>query len=117
MKLLPAGTAARQYAEFSSTETTVAATPTSNPKKPLSQPEYPDASQRLRETGTVQLTVYVLEDGSVGDAKVLKSSGFPRLDDAAVKEAKRKWRLLPGTQDGKPVAMYGQFAVTFKFDK
>jgi len=26
----------------------------------------------------------VLEDGTYGDAEILKSSGFPRLDDAAI---------------------------------
>jgi protein TonB len=68
----------------------------------------------LGEAGTVLLNVYVLEDGRVGEATVQKSSGFPRLDEAAVREVKRSWRLTPGTKNGKPAAMYGQFAVTFK---
>ena len=37
-----------------------------------------------------------------------------RLDEAAVREVKRSWRLVPGTENGKPVPMWGQFAVTFK---
>jgi len=88
--------------------------PKSNPRRPLTQPDYPPASKRLGEAGTVLLNVYVLEDGKVGDATVQKSSGFPRLDEAAVREVKRSWRLVPGTKNGKPAAMYGQFAVTFK---
>ena len=88
--------------------------PRSDPKHPLTQPEFPPTSRRLGETGTVILQVYVLENGKVGDVKVQKSSGHDRLDDAAMREVRRAWRLLPGTEDGKPVAAWGTFAVTFK---
>jgi protein TonB len=88
--------------------------PKSDPRRPLTQPEYPPSSRRAGEAGSVILEVYVLENGRVGDARVKQSSGFPRLDEAAVREVKRSWRLIPGTEDGKPVAMWGQFAVTFK---
>jgi protein TonB len=88
--------------------------PRSDPRRPLSQPEYPPMSRRAGEAGTVVLEVYVLENGRVGDARVKTSSGYPRLDEAALREVKRSWRLVPGTENGKPVAMWGQFAVTFK---
>ena len=88
--------------------------PRSDPRRPLSQPEYPPSSRRAGEAGTVILEVYVLENGRVGEARVKQSSGFPRLDEAAVREVKRSWRLQPGTQNGKPAPMWGQFAVTFK---
>ena len=88
--------------------------PRSDTRRPLTQPEYPPSSRRAGEAGTVILEVYVLENGRVGEAKVKQSSGFPRLDEAAVREVKRSWRLVPGTENGKPVPMWGQFAVTFK---
>jgi periplasmic protein TonB len=88
--------------------------PKSDARRPLSQPEYPPSSRRAGEAGTVILEVYVLENGRVGEARVKQSSGFPRLDEAAVREVKRSWRLVPGTENGKPVPMWGQFAVTFK---
>lgn len=88
--------------------------PRSDSRRPLSQPEYPPSSRRAGEAGTVILEVLVLENGRVGDARVKQSSGFPRLDEAAVREVKRSWRLVPGTENGKPVQMWGQFAVTFK---
>jgi periplasmic protein TonB len=88
--------------------------PKSDTRRPLSQPEYPPSSRRAGEHGTVILEVYVLETGRVGEARVKQSSGFPRLDEAAVREVKRAWRLVPGTENGKPVPMWGQFAVTFK---
>ena len=88
--------------------------PKSDPRRPLTQPEYPPSSRRAGETGTVILEVYVLENGRAGDVRVKQSSGFPKLDEAAVREVKRSWRLVPGTENGKPVPMWGQFAVTFK---
>ena len=87
--------------------------PKSNRAQPLSQPVYPPVSRRLRETGTVVLKLHVLEDGSVGDARVEKSSGYPDLDYSAMYESFR-WKLDPGTVDGQPQRMWGQFAVTFK---
>src|ERR1044072_535310 len=88
--------------------------PKSDSRRPLSQPEYPPSSRRAGEAGTVILEVYVLENGRVGEGRVKQSSGVPRLDEAAVREVKRSWRLVPGTENGKPVPMWGQFAVTFK---
>lgn len=59
------------------------------------------------------LELYILPNGRVGEARVQKSSGFPRLDEAAVKEAKRSWRFIPGTENGQPVAMWHATKVTF----
>ena len=80
----------------------------------ISQPEYPPASPRAGEAGTVTLLVFVLDTGRVGEVQVAKSSGFPKLDEAAVKEVQRNWRLVPGKEDGKPVSMWHTFQVTFK---
>lgn len=80
----------------------------------VTQPEYPPASRRAGEAGTVTLQCYVKEDGRPGDVKVVKSSGFDRLDEAAVKEVQRNWRFVPGKEDGKPVGMWHTFQVTFK---
>lgn len=88
--------------------------PRSDPRRPLSQPEYPPSSRRAGEAGTVILEVYVNTNGRAEEVRVKKSSGFPKLDDAAVREVKRSWRLVPGTENGKPAPMWGQFAVTFK---
>jgi bla regulator protein blaR1 len=89
------------------------ALPKSNPQRPLSQPMYPSASRRLGEHGTVVLSLHVLEDGSVADARIDKSSGYPDLDYAAYYESFR-WQMDPGTVNGAPSRMWGQFAVTFK---
>lgn len=89
--------------------------PRVNPRNPLTQPEYPLSEKRAEHTGTVMLSVYVLENGRVGDVQVQKSSGYPKLDEAAIAEAKRSWRLLPGTgEDGKPAPMWVIVPITFK---
>lgn len=89
--------------------------PRSTPQKPLSIPVYPPQSRRSGEHGTVVLKLHVLEDGSVADAMIYKSSGHPALDYAAMYESFR-WHLQPGTVDGAPSRMWGRFAVTFKLN-
>lgn len=87
--------------------------PKSNSQQPLSQPVYPAASRRTGEHGTVVLSLHVLEDGSVADVRIDESSGYPDLDYAAFYESFR-WKMDPGTVNGVPSRMWGQFAVTFK---
>ena len=43
--------------------------PKSNRTRPLSQPVYPPLSRTTGEHGTVVLNLFVLEDGSVADAR------------------------------------------------
>lgn len=80
----------------------------------ITQPEFPPSARRAGETGTVVLAIFVKEDGRPGEVKVAKSSGSTALDEAAMKEVQRNWRLVPGKEDGKPVAMWYNFAITFK---
>jgi protein TonB len=114
------------------TTTTVKPPPSAPPPKPVEHtvvktppstsgrgartplPEYPPASRRAGEAGTVQIRCLVSEQGRCSDVSVVKSSGFPRLDEAAVKEVQRNWKFVPGKEDGKPVAMWHTFAVTFR---
>ena len=84
--------------------------------RPLTQPPYPPADVRAGNEGNVQIEVYVLADGRVGDARVLRSSGFPRLDQAALDEAKRKWRLQPATRNGVAFAQWSPLRVVFKLE-
>ena len=80
------------------------------------QPDYPPTSRRLGEEGSVVLQVLVGVDGEVKDGKVQTSSGFERLDDAALKHALRAWRFTPGTEDGVPVQTWHSVKVTFKIE-
>jgi periplasmic protein TonB len=83
-------------------------------RHPLTQPAYPAIDQRLGNEGFVDLEIYVMPTGRVGDARVLKSTGSATLDQSAIDEAKRKWRLLPATRDGEPVAQWHRLRVVFK---
>ena len=92
--------------------------PRGDPRRPVTQPEYPASSQRLGEEGRVVVKCLVdPQSGRCQDAQVDVSSGFPRLDEAAVREAKRAWRFLPGSNDGKPTAMWHSVAVKFEIKK
>ncbi len=87
--------------------------PKQDPRHPFERPEYPPTSRRLGEEGTVVLLLLVTEDGRIADAKLDKSSGFPRLDEAALRGSKR-WRAIPSKEGEKPVAAWGRFAITFR---
>lgn len=65
-------------------------------------PGYPPLSRRLGETGKVILRVTLDESGKVAVANVERSSGFLRLDEAAL-NAVRTWRCTPAQRNGRPV--------------
>ena len=67
------------------------------------RPEYPLLARRMGMEGVVLLSVLVRRDGGVGDIDVQKSSGFPALDDAALRTVRSRWRFVPARKDGEPV--------------
>jgi len=81
-----------------------------NPK-----PAYPAMSRRLGETGKVVVRTLIGADGVAQQAEVLRSSGFERLDRAAVETA-LKWRYVPGKRSGIPEAMWFNVPLVFVLD-
>lgn len=75
-------------------------------------PRYPHDSRRLREQGTVVLMVLLGVDGRVADISVAQSSGFARLDQAAL-AAVRRWRWSPTMRGGTPVMVKGLVEIPF----
>ena len=75
-------------------------------------PEYPLTSRQLNESGTVMLNIYVADQGYVSRARIARSSGWPRLDEAALQHA-RNWRLIPATLNSKPACMWVTVPVVF----
>jgi protein TonB len=65
-------------------------------------PSYPAFSRRLGEEGKVVLRVELDETGRVERATIKTSSGYARLDDAAL-NAVMEWRCHPAQRDGQPV--------------
>ena len=70
-----------------------------NPK-----PIYPPQSKRMGEQGQVVHSVLIGVDGLPVSARLVKSSGFDRLDQAAM-TAVMRWRYTPGKRNGVPAAM------------
>jgi periplasmic protein TonB len=79
------------------------------------KPDYPPASRRANETGTVRLSFLVDANGKVIDAKVERSSGFRRLDDAA-RAALGLCRFRPATLDGAPVQAWASIEYVWKLE-
>lgn len=65
-------------------------------------PVYPAISRRLGEQGRVLFDVYILPDGTVGEIRLKYSSGYSRLDDAAL-DAVRRWRYVPARRGNEPI--------------
>lgn len=78
-----------------------------NPK-----PEYPRLSRQRNEQGKVVVNIFIGIDGLAQKAEIKVSSGFERLDAAALATAKA-WRYVPGKRGGVPEAMW--FAVPINF--
>ncbi|HEU4780981.1 MAG TPA: energy transducer TonB [Steroidobacteraceae bacterium] len=88
-----------------------------DPRNPLSRPPYSARMIREGNQGNIDLEIYVLANGRVADARVIKSTGFEELDRAALAEAKRNWRLLPATRDGVAIPQWHRLRVTFKLNQ
>lgn len=78
-----------------------------NPKPP-----YPPLSRRLGEQGKVVVRVLIAVDGSAHKAEVRSSSGYERLDQAALATVLR-WRYVPGKRGGMPEAMWFNVPINF----
>jgi protein TonB len=75
-------------------------------------PGYPRISRRNGEQGTVIVRVFISTQGTPEKAEVRTSSGFARLDQAAL-EAVQRWRFVPGRRNGTPEAMWFNIPVRF----
>ena len=76
------------------------------------EPEYPMLSRRRQEEGVVLLRVLVSASGSPVQVTIDRSSGFERLDKAAV-ETVRRWRFVPARIGTEPVEAWVIVPVEF----
>ena len=79
-------------------------------------PDYPRMSVRLGEQGQVLLKVLIGADGLPQKVELVTSSGFERLDKAAL-DAAMRWRYVPGKRGGVAEAMWYQLPMTFNLKK
>lgn len=78
-----------------------------NPKPP-----YPPLSKRLGEQGKVIVRVLISADGQPRQAELKQSSGFERLDQAALTTV-MKWRYVPGKRGGVAEEMWFNVPINF----
>lgn len=79
-----------------------------NTEVPLKKQPKPSTGE-----GTVMLKLRVGIDGKVIEAQVLKSSGYDKLDEAALQHSKG-WKLIPATRNGKPIESWVRVPVAFE---
>lgn len=76
------------------------------------RPAYPPLSKRMGEQGKVVVRVLIGADGLPQKADIRTSSGFERLDQAALATV-MKWRYVPGKRAGVPEAMWFNVPINF----
>ena len=82
--------------------------------KKICTPKYPRVSRKRGERGRVLVRVFINRDGSSEKVEIEQSSGFNRLDQAAMSSAK-KCRFIPAKRNGKPVKTLATIPYTFTF--
>lgn len=78
-------------------------------------PRYPQTARNQNWQGTVLLRFTISATGQVEKVRVVRSSGYPILDQAAV-EAVSQWRGVAAKRGGRPVASVEELPVVFTRD-
>jgi len=76
-------------------------------------PTYPALARKMGETGSVVLRVALDETGQLVSPEVAHTSGYPRLDQAAL-IAVKNWRCNPAMRDGQAVPVISMESFDFK---
>ena len=82
------------------------------PKRTI-KPDYPKGARQRGEQGDVVVEMLVNAEGRVDEASVVTSSGFPELDEAALR-AVRAARFTPAKSGRESVASSARITLTFK---
>jgi protein TonB len=76
------------------------------------EPTYPLVSRAREEEGTVFVKVMISPYGTVSDVQIEKSSGYSRLDAAALKSV-REWQFAAGKRGSQAIATWVTVSVKF----
>ena len=82
------------------------------PKRAI-RPEYPKGARQRGEQGEVTVEIEVDSEGRVSAVKVVGSSGFAELDDAAVR-AVRAATFVPAKSGGRAVSSAARLTLAFR---
>lgn len=78
-------------------------------------PIYPELARRLGFSGSAVVRALIDREGRVRDARIVRSSGYETLDQAAL-EAAVKCVYAPAIQNGYPVAIWISYRVQFRLE-
>jgi len=107
------------FAALAASGMSTAAADTSAPHVNMALPtpvKYPVAAQAAGEQGTVVVQLFIDGTGAPSRYSVVKSSGFPDLDIAALETA-MNWHYVPAQRDGGPVSEWTQVSVVYTLPK
>ena len=79
------------------------------------EPVYPPASRRANEQGTVVFNVLVDESGHPQQINIQTSSGYDKLDQAAM-QAIHRWMFNPAMRGSQKVTAWTSVRVTFRLE-
>jgi protein TonB len=78
-------------------------------------PDYPSLSRRLGEEGRVLLRVLISPEGLPRDIQLQTSTGYPRLDQAALQTV-RRWRFVPAMRGDEALAAWVLVPIRFNLE-
>lgn len=78
-------------------------------------PDYPSLSRRLGEEGRTLLRVLIAPDGLPREVQLQASSGFPRLDQAALQTV-RRWRFVPAMRGDEALPAWVLVPIRFNLE-
>jgi periplasmic protein TonB len=76
---------------------------------------YPTEAARRHQQGTIVLMLYINGSGTLERVEIVKSSGFPLLDAAAIKEMNQS-RFEPAMDGAIPIRSRAQASVTYRLE-
>jgi protein TonB len=78
-------------------------------------PPYPEKAQQLGQEGLVILTIEILKDGTAGKIEIITSSGYPLLDESALKTV-LNWKFVPAKVNGRAVTSTITIPIRFRLE-
>jgi periplasmic protein TonB len=76
---------------------------------------YPPEAARRHQQGTVVLMLYINGNGALDKVEIVKSSGYPLLDEAAIREMKLS-KFEPAMDGAIPIRSRAQAGVTYRLE-
>lgn len=79
-------------------------------------PRYPEEARRASQQGVVLLLAKVNSDGKTDEVSLKSGSGYPLLDEAALKAVQR-WKFKPAKLGSMPIDSQVEIPIRFQLDK